>query len=651
MGAIRYQTSGFSIDGYEYRISIYDKTYSGAIVSDFILDSNFFELRYDSGADENYSPIIGSELTLNIELFKSAARNDSVLFIFLKNMIAQNSQTYYIIIEEKISGNWYNYWRGNVVQDQSTWNNDALEGGKTFKVTANDFAFLNEIPYAVAYSTSGSLRSYMNECLLKLGVYDDFSGDILYYLLHNINWFASAILVANRPVTDMLNASFTSNTNFKDLNEEKTQNNINYIDILKTICTIFGSRLIQSNGKFWMVQMSNYSDALEKFYQQGIDGNNATQLSVIPRSTVDNSSGPLKILEGGSYEGIRPFSSVSIKKPRLNSQLGKNKKDPYTNSKMNMTITQVYFTGGGNNTLNLSLNLNHRGIISGGPNVYGSWMQVVTAYHLFSSFSKLQVKFTIKIKTVAGVWWYIKNIGTSDNLEWTTTASTALVTIPFPNTYIDKDLELDIKTPPLPSFSFVEVFEEHYLYGEGYYEISSFPTVYAFNTSDLYYNGTAYFDFLENGTYGEETTYQALISPAPFDPTEKQIDTPLLNDGEDTNLKGLIRIYNGSSYSNSIAWGISSSTSYFKILELVVVNALAQNRTVKEKLTATIKGNYYPHQLLTYDSKQWHLKQCTYNAGSNQWNGEWWELQYDDNSITVNLNVSNGEWQDTALIG
>ena len=651
MGAIRYQTSGFSIDGIEYRISIYDKTYSGAIVSDFILDSNFFELRYDSGADENYSPIIGSELTLNIELFKSAARNDSVLFIFLKNMIAQNSQTYYIIIEEKISGNWYNYWRGNVVQDQSTWNNDALEGGKTFKVTANDFAFLNEIPYAVAYSTSGSLRSYMNECLLKLGVYDDFSGDILYYLLHNINWFASAILVANRPVTDMLNASFTSNTNFKDLNEEKTQNNINYIDILKTICTIFGSRLIQSNGKFWMVQMSNYSDALEKFYQQGIDGNNATQLSVIPRSTVDNSSGPLKILEGGSYEGIRPFSSVSIKKPRLNSQLGKNKKDPYTNSKMNMTITQVYFTGGGNNTLNLSLNLNHRGIISGGPNVYGSWMQVVTAYHLFSSFSKLQVKFTIKIKTVAGVWWYIKNIGTSDNLEWTTTASTALVTIPFPNTYIDKDLELDIKTPPLPSFSFVEVFEEHYLYGEGYYEISSFPTVYAFNTSDLYYNGTAYFDFLENGTYGEETTYQALISPAPFDPTEKQIDTPLLNDGEDTNLKGLIRIYNGSSYSNSIAWGISSSTSYFKILELVVVNALAQNRTVKEKLTATIKGNYYPHQLLTYDSKQWHLKQCTYNAGSNQWNGEWWELQYDDNSITVNLNVSNGEWQDTALIG
>jgi hypothetical protein len=116
MGAIRYQTNGFTIDNIEYRISIFDKSYSGAIISDFILDSNFFELRYDSGADENYSPIIGSELTLNIELFKSPARTDTTLFTFLKNMIAQNEQTYYIIIEENIDEVWTNYWRGNVVQ-------------------------------------------------------------------------------------------------------------------------------------------------------------------------------------------------------------------------------------------------------------------------------------------------------------------------------------------------------------------------------------------------------------------------------------------------------------------------------------------------------------------------------------------------------
>ena len=209
MGAIRYQTSGFSIDGIEYRISIYDKSYSGAIVSDFILDSNFFELRYDSGADENYSPIIGSELTLNIELFKSPARNDTTLFTFLKNMIAQNSQTYYIIIEEKVSGSYVNYWRGNVVQDQSTWNNDALEGGKSFKVTANDFSFLKELPFdLLTPGTVGEypLRSMMNAALTKLGIYDDFSGDILYYFLHNINWYETTIpgILMDEPSTSPL---------------------------------------------------------------------------------------------------------------------------------------------------------------------------------------------------------------------------------------------------------------------------------------------------------------------------------------------------------------------------------------------------------------------------------------------------------------
>ena len=361
MGAIRYQTSGFSIDGYEYRISIYDKTYSGAIVSDFILDSNFFELRYDSGADENYSPIIGSELTLNIELFKSAARNDTTLFTFLKNMIAQNSQTYYIIIEEKVSGSYVNYWRGNVVQDQSTWNNDALEGGKSFKVTANDFAFLNELPFELLSTATPKvvaeypLRSLMNAALTKLGIYDDFAGDILYYFLHNINWFETTIPLLDRPNTDILYDILTNDSNFTELNEDQTENTIKYIEVLKTICIIFGCRLIQSNGKFWAIQMANYANSTSKFYQRGIDNNNNTTVTVSPRKAVDNTSGPLKILEGGSYAGIRPYYTVFAEKPRLNSLLvPENKKDLDNTNHMASTQKSIRFTGGNNNKIEIN---------------------------------------------------------------------------------------------------------------------------------------------------------------------------------------------------------------------------------------------------------------------------------------------------------
>jgi hypothetical protein len=649
MGAIRYQTNGFSIDGIEYRISIFDKSYSGSIVSDFILDSNFFELRYDSGADENYSPIIGSELTLNIQLFNSAARNDTTLFAFLKNMIAQNSQTYYIIIEEKISGNWFNYWRGNVVQDQSTWNNDALEGGKTFKVTANDFAFLNELPFELLSTATPKvvaeypLRSLMNAAFQKLGIYDDFSGDILYYFLHNINWYETTIPLLDRPTTDILYSILSSDSNFTELNEDQTQNTINYIEVLKTICIIFGCRLIQSNGKFWAIQMANYANTTVKFYQRGIDMNNPTDETIRPRKAVDNSAGPLKILEGGSYAGIRPYYTVFVEKPRLNSLLvPENKKDLDNTNHMASTQKSIRFTGGNNNKIEINFDTesNYTGDIYIEDATYGK-VRILPSF-----FTKTQQKFIVKIKNTAGTFYYLKNLG--NTFTWTTTSSTVILNFPLTGLFFDGKLAGSLLTPVLPSFVFTEIYVENWSYFEGVYPIVAPGVPIA---GDAYFKGKVSVLFLENGVAGDTTTYRATISPKPFDPTEKQIETVYLYDNSNGSEKGLMRVNYGANpaTTNWIA-GLSIGSTY-SLLELVVLNALAQNRAVKEIITATIKGNYYPHQLLTYDSKQWHLKQATYNAGYNQWNGEWWELQYDETNITTVANEADGDWQDTVLIG
>jgi len=649
MGAIRYQTNGFSIDGIEYRISIFDKSYSGSIVSDFILDSNFFELRYDSGADENYSPIIGSELTLNIQLFNSAGRNDRDLFNFLKNMIAQNSQTYYIIIEEKVSGTYVNYWRGNVVQDQSTWNNDALEGGKMFKVTANDFAFLNELPFELLSTATPKvvaeypLRSLMNAAFQKLGIYDDFSGDILYYFLHNINWYETTIPLLDRATTDTLYTILTSDANFTELNEDQTQNTINYIEVLKTICIIFGCRLIQSNGKFWAIQMANYANSTVKFYQRGIDMNNPTTPTVSPRITVSNSAGPLKILEGGSYAGIRPYYTVFVEKPRLNSLLvPENKKDLDNTNHMASTQKSIRFTGGNNNKIEINFDTesNYTGDIYIDDATYGK-VRILPSF-----FTKTQQKFIVKIKNTAGTFYYLKNLG--NTFTWTTTSSTVILNFPLTGLFFDGKLAGSLLTPVLPSFVFTEVYVENWSYFEGVYPIVVPGVPIA---GDAYFKGKVSVLFLENGVEGDTTTYRATISPKPFDPTEKQIETVYLYDNSNGSEKGLMRVNYGANpaTTNWIA-GLSIGSTY-SLLELVVLNALAQNRAVKEIITATIKGNYYPHQLLTYDSKQWHLKQATYNAGSNQWNGEWWELQYDETNITTVANEADGDWQDTVLIG
>ena len=656
MGAIRYQTNGYSIDGIQYRISIYDKTYSGAIVSDFILDSNFFELRYDSGADENYSPIIGSELTLNIELFKSPARNDTNLFTFLKNMIAQNSQTYYIIIEEYISGTWVNYWRGNVVQDQSTWNNDALEGGKSFKVTANDFSFLNEIPFELLTpGTVGEypLRSMMNAALTKLGIYDDFSGDILYYFLHNINWYETTIPLLDRPNTDILYDILTNDSNFTELNEDQTQNTINYIEVLKTICVIFGCRLIQSNGKFWAIQMSNYANSTSKFWQRGIDNNNNTTVTVSPRIAVDNTSGPLKILEGGSYTGIRPYYSVFVEKPRLNNLLvPENKRDVDASTQMEATVTAIDVLGGQSNKLQVVFDtqaftyFNGAGApavvdgtyIAGGV---GVGKQRIPPNNFVST--DVYVRIRIKVKGT-GTYYYLANSG--GNYVWTTTTSAVQLNYPIVKNF-DGILAGSLITAVLPAFTFDELFVYVYPYFSGYLSNGT-----SFAQGPGYFKGTFSCLFLEKGMEGDNTVYRATISPKPFDPTEKQLDKVYLYDNQRGGAKGLMTVNYPPTNPATRDWisGLSIGSTFY-LLELAVLNALAQNRAVKEIITATIKGNYYPHQLLTYDSKQWHLKQATYNAGSNQWNGEWWELQYDETNITTVANEADGDWTDTVLIG
>jgi hypothetical protein len=650
-GAIRYQTNFINIDGIEFQISIFDKSYSGSIVSDFETDSNGFELKYDSGTDDNYSPIIGSELTLNIVCAVNAQRNDTTLFSFLKNMVAQNEQLYYIIIKEKVSGSFVEYWRGNIVQNQSAWNNDSLESGCIFQIIANDFAYLNEKPFELISTLPSdyTLRVLVNHALTELGIYNDFATDILYYFLHNINWFEETVSVIDRPTTDILQTILTLDSNFSELNEDRTENQIKFIEVLKTIMIIFGCRLVQSGGKFYAIQLQNYTNTTSKFYQRGIDINNPSTVTVSPRVTVSNASGPLKILQGGQYNAIRPLYSVFIKKPSLNSLIfPNNQKDPYTTTYMTAVSNTVNMTGGGQNCLKLTVSLDCVGTPTTGFAIR-IWVDDsvigVIPINSFTTVTHAEFIIRLRIKTSGGTWYYLYNNSVLGILQWRTTASSLIIVDPLITTF-DGKFETTIITPELPNFTFTECECEVYPQVDGI--TPSGPTTPPTLT---FFTGNFSLKYLENGTdENEETTYRASISPKPFDPKENELEQVYLYDSEIVNPKGTM-IVNLSPFPVTSNWAVGTGLTYFNILELVVINAMAMNRSVKEIIACTIKGQYYPHQLLTYDSKQWHLKQATFNAQNNQWNGEWFELTYSETGITVANNTSNGIWTDTALEG
>lgn len=650
-GAIRYQTNFINIDGIEFQISIFDKSYSGSIVSNFETDSNGFELKYDSGSEDNYSPIIGSELTLNIICFNNATRNDTTLFAFLKSMVAQNAQTYYIIIKEKVSSTFVEYWRGNVVQNQSAWNNDSLESGCVFQIIANDFAYLNERPFELisALPSDYTLRVMVNHALLELGIYEDFATDILYYFLHNINWFEQTVLVADRPTTDILYTILTNDSNFQELNDDKTENEIKFIEVLKSVMIIFGCRLVQSGGKFYAIQLQNYTNTTSKFYQRGIDLNNPANVTVTPRVRINNSTGPLKILQGGQYNAIRPLYSTFIKKPSLNSLVvPNNQKNPYNANYMTAVNKTITMTGGGQNCLKLTVNLNCVGTPTTGFAIR-IWVNDsvvgILPINNFASVTHAELIIRLRIKTSGGSWYYLYFNPVVGTLVWRTTASSLIIVDPLTTTF-DGKFNTVITTPELPNFTFTECECEVYPQVDGIT-----PSGRTTPPTLTFFTGEFSLKYLENGRdEDEETTYRASITPKPFDPKENEFEQVYLYDSAIRNPKGTM-VVNISPFPVTSNWAVGTNITYFNILELVVINAMAMNRSVKEIIACTIKGQYYPHQLLTYDAKQWHLKQCTFNAQNNQWNGEWFELTYSETGITVADNISNGDWTDTALEG
>lgn len=634
MAAIRYQTTIKNYDNIEYRISIYDKSYSGSILTDFLVDNNGFELKYDSGEDTNFTPVIGGELTLNLVLVKDAQRDDTTLFTFLKNMVQQNSQKYYIIIEEKVSGNWVEYWRGNIVQNQSAWNNDALESGCTFQIIANDFAYLNEqiVLYSSTANSLYSLRILVNYAINTMNVWDDLS-QVATVLSHNINWYE--IAMTGRPNVDVLGMTLSKGSNFNELSEDRTQNTIKVIEILKTVATLFGCRLIYSKGQVWMIQIQNYTDSSVKFYNTDFLGTTLSTTNIAPRVNVSNSSGPLKILAGGQYNTIRPTYSVFIKKPALNTLLCQNQKDTMDATYLSTTKANSFlFGGGGNNKLKVNINLKNDSFTLNGLRYVSTFGNIAVVPTIKS------LKLTVKIKT--GSTFYYLNRVSATTYVWTTTNTTITLPYSLPTLVNEEYFNILLFTPVLPSGDFSEIFIETYPY---YFSPSSYKVGW--------FNGSVECKYCENGSDEvEQVTFRASITPKPFDPKEIEIPQILLYDSLVNVPKGGMQLnITGNPLTNEWVVGNagSSPSVTYNIYELIVINAMAMNRAAKQVISATIRGQYYPHQLLTYDSKQWHIKQATYNAAKNEWNGEWFELTYDSSDVAISKITNTGSSNDNAL--
>lgn len=644
--SIRYATTIKDINNKGYVIGIYDKSYSGSIISDFNVGPNGFELKYDGG-DKNYSPIIGSELTLNIILKKDNTRDDTNLFTFLKSIINQNSQLYYIVIREEVSGDYVDFWTGNVVQNQSSWANDALESGLEFTLIANDFGYLKNKVYAPVTNIANSytLTELLYQALLYMNCWDLKQGTSV-FLSHNINWFEKRL--SGKPNINVLDLVNAVGTNFFELNDETQENSIYFIEIVKTIASVFGCKIIQSAGRFWLIQYQNYANASVLFRTKSYNNLNETTGNINTRLTVDNAtSNDLKILAGAMYSPERPFKSVQINKPRGNNIAQTLTKSTVNSNEAVLNISPGLFFGGGNNKLGIDVNFINKTVST--QLVNGSWSNQLTVDGFqysnnapsgtqnLSAYNYIRtIPISIGVRSPGNTWRYVQKVG--NNLIWTISSTPIYISIVIPGSgsvlNVLRFFNNSFVTPPLPTATFDQITVRARV------RFDFPPNV---TNPDYYlghFTGELTARFLENGTsQAEETTFLASISPQPFDSIAETLENVLLYDNGLPSLKGNMTI---PIFGFTLSWNIGNGTIDFSILELVVINAIAMNSSVKEVLQAQIKGNYYPHINLRYDNKNWHLKQATFNATDNIWTGEWYELQYDDSTVDHGVITNNG---------
>jgi hypothetical protein len=623
MAGVAYRGSFVSFKNVTYRVDIYDLSGSPSLATLEHIES--CRISYGTENKDLTTGILGAELSLGILI------KDSTLLTFCKNIIAQDSQRYLIAIYKKQPDNSFNiYWAGNIIQDQCAFTNNSTTEGVMFMIRAMDFGLLQSKFFSNA--SAGKSLSKLVIDTIRLGEYAELYSAGQSFLTNNMRWRDTKI--THSTSTNYLNTLYVNQVAWYEFDQKEQTNKIPAVKALLDTTTVLGSRLVQSNGLFWFVQLENYVGSTVTFYNLSPQNASPSTSTVTPFATVDNSSTDLVILGGASYEYYRPYSQAFIQKNIATNVLS-------TGTQLSSSKQTAYF---GNGPLTTGVLLINNFISTGNGN-------------------KLCISGTIKLQSgqvnnpssilikLFGLSLYNSTTGQRTNFNglnntklWNSTTGSSYNVQIFLPTNFNNTISFNIYTSELPSavsqddridFSGISV------------DITGFKTTSPFNTitvsSALMDSQTSTLYFLERGVFTNEIYYISSVNPPYFDAKKLEISNDLKTVDSEFG-SGF-----GTLYANSIAAGnqtsnwvkTSSNLNSRALYDMVTTNALILHGKILQKLKGTIKGTYEANQLLSYDGLKWVLVSAEQDLALDEWNGEWLELTFASSTIDSAIN-NNG---------
>lgn len=117
--------------------------------------------------------------------------------------------------------------------------------------------------------------------------------------------------------------------------------------------------------------------------------------------------------------------------------------------------------------------------------------------------------------------------------------------------------------------------------------------------------------------------------------------------------RGNVKVYSGSAWVNPGVWGATWDSATGDIPQ-ICANAIL---SMYQDFVPTIRGNlvdagdYLSHLVLYFDSKNWILNGGTWDSQSDQWNGEWIQINPSFTYITANGEEQRYDPKDTTALG
>lgn len=663
MGVILY--SVFKSDyGTDFTIEIIDNNFNGT-PTEFKTDSRGFTLQYSGETDDIVSPIISSACTVGMYV-----EGINIESLFIDNLKLYQEDRYFIRIYNSedsrvidITDKTGNDFNDRVIADGGTLEElgclkddiTALGGAEfyipsvsedifwTGKITQDLIAIEDQYyPYLYEITAVDGIGLLANEEYTTAGnktIFEIFKESIdllsIDHLYSGVNFYLSTCFNTwdvNHVYDEDNDASKLIRFNtfvYRETNDDGSFTEPMSLDVLKQLCTLFGARIYQRRGAYVLEQYKERTNISYRYFNYDTQGDELTVLDRIDDVAINQTSYQGARLNGGAYNFLPALKKVEVSynQIRLN----------------NLLANRLTFTGA-SSAVNLGTLVNdNNGQVNLTGNLFYSFLYNGTGSTQTPLFFRPVFRIQLKQEDILnpGTYYYLKRDfipGGGNALygatTWTTTASYYYLDAGSAKNSVqgfNLSSSFDIVTPPLLVDGLASLDVEFY----NIYDLTGTLTSVPVNYTDTATINEVTAMFINNGTPGTTVEIFTSTNGSANIKSNLTLDLGELILGDSAGMDGSLYVYNGSSWVPSTSWRRGNSGSYINLYKLLTKEVLSFYSKPVQRYSGTILAPYTYGTRFLWSSDYYLPTGVSYNAGSDEYSGEWFVIDTDDTNIVI----------------